>query len=188
VAEEVPSAPTNPEVDPDPFSVGLTILSLIFAGGSYLETRRQNNYASAQAREDFRRAWFDARRTLIHARRIVEEFNTYVLEDNFGRVEFGFGKIRLMIDRGRAQQLRRLHGNAHTTAEHLADDLDRLADHLDSSYQGKVDEIMNLLKQVALLPENYRSVITTARQALDLYEDLLDDIGERERLEQPSRP
>src|SRR3954467_15557270 len=121
VITEIRSGPQ--EIDPDPFSVGITILSLMFAGGSYLEARKQNNQAGAQARVDFRKAWFDARPTLIHARRIVEEFNTYVAGANFGRVQFGFGNIRLMIDRGRAQQLRRLHGNAHTTAEHMADDL-----------------------------------------------------------------
>ena len=172
--------PDDPDIDPDPFSVGITILSLIFAGGSYLEARRAREAAGAQARNDFRSAWFDARRTLIHARRIIEEFNTYVSEDNFGRVEFGFGKIRLQIDRGRALQLRRLHGNAHTTAEHMADDLDRLADHLDASYQERIDAILALLRQISQFPQNYREVVTTARGALDLYEALINDIGDRE--------
>jgi len=157
----------------------------MFAGGSYLEARKQNNQAGAQARVDFRKAWFDARRTLIHARRIVEEFNTYVAEDNFGRVQFGFGNIRLMIDRGRAQQLRRLHGNAHTTAEHMADDLDRLGDHLDASYQERIESIMTLLKEVNQFPANYRAVVMKAREALDLYEELITDVGEKENLEQP---
>ena len=151
-----------------------------------METRRQNNVAAAAAaRVEFRKAWFDARRTLIHARRIVEEFNTYVSEDNFGRVEFGFGKIRLQIDRGRAQQLRRLHGNAHTTAEHMADDLDRLADHLDASYQERIDAVIALLREINQFPANYRAVVMKAREALELYEELVTDVGERENLEQP---
>ena len=172
------------DVDPDPFSVGISIMALIFAGGSYLEARRTKQVAGAQARSDFRAAWFNSRRTLIHARRIVEEFNTYVSEDNFGRTEFGFGRIRLQIDRGRAQQLRRLHGNANITAEHMADDLDRLADHLDTRYQNRIDAILALLTEVKQFPENYRDVVTTGRKALDPYEGLINEVGDREDLEQ----
>jgi hypothetical protein len=178
IVAEIP--PEDEDIDPDPFSVGITILSLIFAGGSYLEARRANALAGSQARQDFKAAWYDSRRTLIHARRIVEEFNTYVSEDNFGRIEFGFGKVRLQIDRGRAQQLRRLHGNAHTTAEHMADDLDRLAEHLDASYQERIEAIMGLLREITGFPANYREVVTKARGALDLYEDLINDVGEKE--------
>jgi hypothetical protein len=145
-----------------------------------LEARRTRELAGNQARQEFRGAWFDAQRTLIHARRIVEEFNTYVAEDNFGRIEFGFGKVRLQIDRGRAQQLRRLHGNAHTTAEHMADDLDRLADHLSGDYQARIDEILTLLREISQFPGNYRDVVSTARRALDLYEALINEIGDRE--------
>ena len=179
-----PSQPDDDLIDPDPFAIAFTLLAIVFAGGSYLETRRQTDFMESRVREDFRRAWFDSRRTLIHARRVTEEFATYAAEDKFGTVQFLFGNVKLTIDKGRAQQLRRLHGNAHTTAEHMADDLDRLADGLGPESQETIDQIHSELKGIKEFPENYIAVIRTARRAIDLYQKLVDEVGEREKFEE----
>lgn len=131
---QIDGANQQQSVDPDPFGIGFAILSVIFGGAAYLEARRQRQFLERQAKEDFRRVWYDAKRTLIHARRIIEEFATYVSEDTFGGSEFLFGKVRLKVDPERAGQLRRLHANAHVTASHLSDSLDELLAFLDSEY------------------------------------------------------
>ena len=170
-------------IDPDPFAIAFGILSVVFAGGAYLEERRQREIQEEQARNAFRRAWFESRRTLIHARRVVEEFATYVSEDRLGTTEFLFGKVKLTLGRGRATQLRRLHGNAHVTAQNLADDLDTISDYLGSEYTSQIEAIHTLLGQVKGFPENYRGVVRLARSALDVYEDLIEAIGEGEGFE-----
>jgi hypothetical protein len=182
--EELLPPSADDAIDPDPFAIGFTILGILFAGGSYLETRRQHAFIETQAQNEFRRAWFECRRTLIHARRVVEEFATYVAEDNFGTREFIFGKVRLTVDTGRAQQLKRLHGNAHTTAEHMADDLDRLANFLSAAYQPQIEAINKHLMEMTQLPDRYREVITVARNALVLYEDLVNAVEDAEKFEE----
>ncbi len=67
----------------------------------------------------------------------------------------------------------------------MADDLDRLADHLDASYQERIDAVIALLREINQFPANYRAVVMKAREALELYEELVTDVGERENLEQP---
>jgi hypothetical protein len=171
------------DIDPDPFAIAFGILSVVFAGGAYLEQRRQREVQEEQGRAEFRRAWYESRRTLIHARRVVEEFATYVSEDRLGTTEFLFGKVRLTVDRGRANQLRRLHGNAHTTAQNLADNLDAISDFLGQEYDPQVEAIHSLLVSVTGFPENYRATVRLARSALDVYEDLIEAIGERENFE-----
>jgi hypothetical protein len=171
------------DIDPDPFAIAFGILGVVFAGGAYLEQRRQREIHEEQARTEFRRAWYESRRTLIHARRVVEEFATYVSEDRLGTVEFLFGKVRLTLERGRANQLRRLHGNAHVTAQNLADNLDAISDFLGQEYNPQVEAIHSLLASVTGFPENYRATVRLARSALDVYEDLIEAIGERERFE-----
>jgi len=171
------------DIDPDPFAIAFGILGVVFAGGAYLEQRRQREVQEEQGRGEFRQAWYESRRTLIHARRVVEEFATYVSEDRLGTTQFLFGKVRLTVDRGRAHQLRRLHANAHQTALNLADNLDAISDFLGQEYSPQVEAIHNLLGSVTGLPENYRAAVRLARSALDVYEDLIEAIGERERFE-----
>jgi hypothetical protein len=172
------------DTDPDPFAIGLGILGILFAGGAYLEARRQREFQERHTRDQFRRAWFEARRTLLHARRVIEEFATYVEEDDFGTRDFLFGRVRLQIDVGRAAQLRRLHGNAHNTAQHLADNLDEIANHLDAQYQPLIDSLDRRLREIVELPPDYRALVRTARDVLTEYETLIGDIGRREGFDQ----
>lgn len=165
------------EIDPDPFTIGLGIFAIIISGGGYLEARRQREFIERQAQESFRRAWFEARRTLIHARRAIEEFATYVGEDGYGARAFTFGSVKLTLDRGRAEELRRLHANALTTAKYMADNVDTLADFLGSGYQGIIDQIMQKLTGQQL-PKSYDEVVGLAREGLALFETLIQQVGE----------
>ena len=173
------------EVDPDPFAIGLALFALLFSGGSYLETRRQRQYMERQAKEDFRSSYFNAKRTLIHGRRVVDEFATYVRQEGFGVREFTFGSVQLRLDVGRAQALRRLHGQAHMTAQHLGDNLDDMANFLDEGYQELVTGIHEELTQIKTLPANYDDVVDSASHAVDLYERLVVEVGNREKFEEP---
>jgi hypothetical protein len=169
----------KPQIDPDPFGIAFALLSLIFAGGCYLETRRNRQYLERQAKEDFRKIWFRAKRTLIHAKRITEEFATHVQEEAFGEANFVFGTIKLTIDQDKAQQLRRIHGNAQTTAMHMADDLDDLSNYLSTDYKEQIDAIQNKLKEQTL-PHSYDAVLILARDAIELYDNLINEVGKKE--------
>jgi hypothetical protein len=169
-------------IDPDPFTIGLGIFGALAGGGAFLETRRQRQYAQQQGRSAFRGAWFAARRTLIHFKGQIDEFETYMLEDGYGRSAFRIGAVRLEVDRGRHRALRRLRGQVLVTSSHMGDDLDDLSEYLGAEYQVEVDAILEHLRELEL-PERYRDLIRTAREAFELYTDLLDAVAEREGFE-----
>ena len=177
-------APRFPEapVDPDPFTIGLGIFAAIAGGGAFLEARRQRELLQEQERNTFRSAWFSARRTLIHFKQQIDEFETYMFEDGYGRKEFRIGAVRLSVDVGRRKALRRLRGQTLMTANFMGDHLDELSDHLGPEYHDHVEEILARLGDFKL-PETYAQVITLAREAFQMYSDLLDEIAEREGFE-----
>lgn len=166
-------------VDPDPFAIGFALMGLLFSGGAYLEIRRQRMLTQQQRTGEYRQAWFKSWRTLIHARRVLEEFATYVAEDGYGDQPFLFGKARMNMGRERVDALRRLHGNDQTTASHMADDLDALSEYLDAEYRPQVDAIHEKLTDLQL-PHTYDAVLILVRDAVGLYEALVDRIGSRE--------
>lgn len=166
-------------VDPDPFSIALGIFQIVAAGGTFLESRRQRSFVDRTQRESFRASWFAARRTLIHFERVIDEFETYMLEDDYGAMVFRIGAVRLAVDRGRHQALRRLHGQTTTTASFMADNLDDLSDHLGPDDRDRVEGLLDQLSRI-VLPEQYRDVIRVARDALEGYRRLLDEIDTRE--------
>jgi hypothetical protein len=102
-----------------------------------------------------------------------------MLEDNYGRTVFRIGAVRLTVDRFRHQSLRRLRGQALTTARFMGENLDDLSEHLGAEYQPDVDTVLAALGAFDL-PATYREVVTQARRAFDVYSDLLDAIAERE--------
>lgn len=169
-------------IDPDPFTIGLGIFSAMAGGGAFLETRRSREHVQQQSRDAFRAAWFRARRTLIHFKSQVDEFETYMLEDGYGRNAFRIGAVRLEIDRGRHQSLRRLRGQALVTASHMGDDLDDLSEFLTADYQEQVDAILDRLRECEL-PALYRDLVVAARESIVLYSDLLEAIETGEGFE-----
>lgn len=167
-------------IDPDPFSIGLGLIQIISAGATFLEARRQRQAVEQGQVERFRSAWFQAKRSMIFFKRTADEFETYMLEGGYGRREFRMGAVRLYLERNQHQAMRRLHGQTMQTASHLADDLDDLSDFLGPADQDRIDAIHERLRQIDTFPANYRAVITMSREVIQLYQDLIDDVGERE--------
>ena len=165
--------------DPDPFGWGISLLSALFSGASYLETRRQNRLTAEEREGRFRRTWFSARRTVIHSRRVVEEFATYVQELGFGSDEFRFGGRRLDLPREVVKDIRRLHANCLMNATHLADDLDDLSEFLDSAYSPIIKRIQDRLTE-AQMPHTYDAIVVLVKDGVSLYEELLREVSKQE--------
>ena len=179
-----PESESNPDggettIDPDPFSIGLGLITVLAAAGGFLESRRRRQVIEQSQRQEFRSAWFRARRSLIFFQQAVSEFETYVLEEGFGRRSFRIGSIRLEVDAGRHHALRRLHGQTMTTANRAADSFDELSNFLGPEDLEQVDRVTTRLAEIEF-PADYRGVITMSREALALLTDLLEDIGDRE--------
>ena len=170
-------------VDPDPFIIGLGILQIVAAGGAFLESRRQRRELQRAQRQQFRATWYEARRSVIFLKRTADEFETYMFEGAYGRRQFRIGAVRLSVDPVQHQAMRRMHGQTMKTAQHLADDLDDLSNYLGTEDQQRIDAIHDRLNRIDHLPDQYRDVIQLAREAVQLYSDLLDDVGEREQFE-----
>jgi len=170
--------------DPDPFTIGLGLFAALAGGGAFLEARRQRQFAERQQRDRFRAAWFNAKRALIHFGRNIDEFETYMLEDEYGGKFFRIGSVRLVVDANRHHALRRLKGQTITTANVMSDAIDDLSEFLGQPYQGAVQEVLDQLSKVGTIPERYSEVIRAARKARDLYDGLLNHIGETEGFEQ----
>ncbi|HEX8003272.1 MAG TPA: hypothetical protein VF519_11315 [Mycobacteriales bacterium] len=171
-------------VDPDPFSIGIAIFSTFASGAAFLETRRQRQHLEHAERRNFRAAWYDARRSLIFFRRSLDEFETYMLEDGYGRRAFRIGAVRVTVDGRRKHQMRRLKGQALTTANNLSDNLDDLSDYLGAADQAAVDGLLTRLGEIERLPDRYSDLVRLGREVALLYDDLLEGIAEREGFEE----
>jgi len=180
-----PSAVVH-KFDPDPFTIGLGIFAALAGGGAFLEARRQRQLVERQHRDRFRAAWFNARRALIYFGRNIDEFETYVLEDDYGGKSFRIGSVRLTVDPDRHRALRRLKGQAMTTANVMSDAIDDLCEFLGPEYRSPIETVLDHLRQIGAIPERYSELIRAAREARKLYDDLLNQIGETERFEQNS--
>jgi len=184
VARIEPSA-LAPKFDPDPFTIGLGIFAALAGGGAFPEARRQRQLVERQHRDRFRAAWFNARRALIYFGRNIDEFETYVFEDDYGGKSFRIGSVRLTVDPDRHRSLRRLKGQAMTTANVMSDAID-LCEFLGPDYQSSIQKVLDQLRQIGAIPERYSELIRAAREARKLYDDLLNQIGEKEQFEQSS--
>ncbi len=172
--------------DPDPFTIGLGLFAALAGGGAFLETRRQRQLVERQQRERFRGAWFQCKRALIFFGRAIDEFETYMLEDDYGGKAFRIGAVRLTVDNNRHHALRRLRGQAMTTANVMSDTIDDLCEFLGPDYQSAVQEVLDQLGEIGKVPERYSEVIRAARRARELYDKLLNNIGTKEDFEQIS--
>ena len=176
---------TAPEqIDPDPFSIGIAIFSAMAGGAAFLEARRSRVHQEQSQRQAFRAAWFDTRRSLIFFKRAVDEFETFMIEDGYARRAFRIGAVRLTVARQRKQQMRRLRGQSLMTANNLADNLDDLSEFLGPDDQALVDRILTRLAEIGQLPDRYLDLIRLGREAVDLYDDLLQHVSDREGFEE----
>ena len=81
--------------------------------------------------------------------------------------------------------MRRLKGQAMTTANVMSDAID-LCEFLGPDYQSSIQKVLDQLRQIGAIPERYSELIRAAREARKLYDDLLNQIGEKEQFEQSS--
>jgi hypothetical protein len=108
-----------------------------------------------------------------------------MLEDDYAESAFRIGAVRITVDRGRHQVLRRLKGQAMTTANVLTDTIDDLSEFLGTDDQEMIERILDELAQIEL-PTRYSDVIRSARKGRELYAELLSSVGEREGFERTS--
>lgn len=174
---------TDLDVDPDPFGIGIGIFAAMVSGASFLEARRQGQFLQQQQRGSYRAAWFEARRSVIFFERSLDVFETYMLEDGYGRRAFRVGSVRLVVSAQRAQEMRRLRGQALTTAHRLGDTLDDLSDFLGPEQQADVTAIISGLNEMGLFPERYADLVTNGRAVVALYNGLLEAVADREGFE-----
>ena len=167
-------------LDPDPFAIGLGLIQIISAGATFLEARRQRQQVEQGQRDRFRATYYESKRSLIFFKRTADEFETFMFEGGYARKSFRMGSIRISLEPRQHHAMRRLHGQAMTTANHLADDLDELSDFLGPSDQKSIEAIRNRLSQIDRFPESYRDVVILAREVIALYEALIEGVGERE--------
>ena len=167
-------------IDPDPFAIALGIMGVVAGGAAFLETRRSRQFQERTHRDRFRAAWFDSRRTLIHFQQVLAEFEAYMLEDGYGGMVFRLGAVQLRVDPRKHHALRRIHGQTLTTANYLADNIDRLSEYLGPEDQELVDHIKEQLAEMTI-PERFGQVVRLARQGHTLFAELLESIDDRER-------
>jgi hypothetical protein len=175
-----PAAPDD--IDPDPFMIGIAIFSCVASGGAFLEARRTRQLSELKNRGEFRGAWYASNRSLIHFKQATDEFETYIFEDHYGGKDFTIGAVRLNVDFRRKQALRRLKGQALITANILSDNVDDPSEFLGDEYQEAITELLGHLSTIGF-PQSYRELISKAREAINLYAELLEDIGTREQFE-----
>lgn len=164
------------EVDPDPFSIGLALLGLVVAGGSFLETRRQRQLQIERDTNRYRTRWYNARRTLLTAHQVVDEFQTFVAGRGFGDNEFGFGQVRLSMSRNDVRQFRSMMRRIGTATNAMAADIDALSEFLGPENQDLVNEIMEKVEENQR-PHSYDAVIILAKDAIDSFDQLIEQIG-----------
>jgi hypothetical protein len=80
--------------------------------------------------------------------------------------------------------MRRLQGQSLTTANNLSDDLDRLSEFLGPQDQELVDRIITRLSEIGQLPDRYVDLVTLGREAVNLYDDLLQHVSDVEGFEE----
>ncbi|MDQ1710889.1 MAG: hypothetical protein QOE45_339 [Frankiaceae bacterium] len=172
------------QVDPDPFSIGITLFAAMVTGASFIETRRQTGLLQRNRREAFRAAWYGARRSVLFFEHALDEFETHVLQDGYGARSFQVGTVRLVLSRSRADELRMLHDEALTAARHLRDRLSTLSDFLGPDDQDPVTTILTEVAGLPAMPARFADVVTQGRTVAGMYHDLLADLAARHGFEE----
>ncbi len=174
-------------VDPDPFLFGTALLGMIFAGVSYLDSRRQTSLMELQLmREDdryrrrFRQKYFASERALFQAREVTDQFESRMIENDFADSVFAYGERRLFVSRDQVRGLRGLVRRIHSVADSMSMCLDELSEFLGPEHQRNIDRIHERVREQQR-PHTYDALVLLANDAIDLYAELLDDINEQEQ-------
>lgn len=106
-----------------------------------------------------------------------------MLEDNYGGKSFRIGAVRLTVDADRRHSLRRLKGQTMTTANVMSDAIDDLCEFLGPEYQPQIQHVLEQIATIGTIPDRYTELVRAARKARELYDNLLNEIGEKEGFE-----
>ena len=161
----------RPDIDPDPFTIGIGVFTAMVSGVGWLEMRRQTKQSDERDRNAFRAAWFTSRRAVIGFRGLLDEF---------GARSFRLGVVRLVLDGGRARDLWRLRDRAWDVGRELGSSLDALSEHLGAEYAPLVDEAHRAFQSIGAMPDRFTGLVRQGRAAVEAYSSLLDAIAERE--------
>ena len=88
-----------------------------------------------------------------------------MLEDNYGGKSFRIGSVRLTVDAGRHHSLRRLRGQALTTANVISASIAELSELLGVEYQADIQSLLDNLAEIGKVPERYSEVVKAGRRA-----------------------
>lgn len=167
------------EVDPDPFSIGLALLGLIFSGASFLEARLQRQQQLERDTNRYRTRWYNAKRTLLSARQVVDESQSFIAQHGCGDDSFGFGEVRLALTRNEVKNCRAMIKRISAATNSMAADIDALSEFLGPDNQELINRIMDKVKENQR-PHSYDAVIILVKDAIDSFEQLIGDIGSLE--------
>ena len=162
-------------VDPDPFVIGLALLSLAVSGATFLENRRHWSIQRQQDRNRFRTGWYNAKRTLLRAKEVIDEFQSFTSEHDYGEQSFGFGQVRLILTRGEARRLRGMIRSTNSVTNAMAAHVDALSEFLGPEHQGSIEAIMKRVEENQR-PHSYDAVILLAKDAISSFEELLNEL------------
>ena len=130
--------PQQPDIDPDPFTIGMGVMMLVFTAGTYLETRRSSaNLASIrgaltqETHRRFRTRWYRARQAVLTARELTEEYQEFIRYQGIEDYEFRFGAARLNLRRRRVNDMKGLCKRMGRATSDLATHIDNLSDFID---------------------------------------------------------
>ena len=190
----------NEEVDPDPFVLGLGILTLVFTAGMYLEARRSNKTSalaaayqnnpqplSTRERGIYRSRWYEAQRALSRGRELVEGYQELIQHYRLESEAFRFGSSRLRVSRADVRDLQRMAAQIGKATSALATHIDRLSEFLDDEDFQYVESIRDVLEENQQ-PHSFDAVILLALRSLDLFDELLGEIGLREGFGESASP
>ncbi len=194
----------NEEIDPDPFVLGLGILTLVFTAGMYLEARRsnkaltgsvdiltsyQNNPQSLSTRERgiYRSRWYESQRALSRGRELVEGYQELIQHYRLEHEAFRFGSSRLRVSRADVRDLQRMATQIGRATSSLATHIDRLSEFLDDEDFQYVESIRDVLEENQQ-PHSFDAVVLLALRSLDLFDELLGEIGRREGFGESAPP
>ena len=164
-------------VDPDPFSIGLALMGVVFAGATFLEGRRRYALVQQQDRNRFRVRWYQAKHTLLRAREVIGAIEAFTSQYNYGGMEFAYGVVRLPLTRRDAKRLRTMLRTTNTIANSMVAHIDDLSDYIGPEHQETINKMMDKVTENQR-PHSYDAVIIVARDAIDLFDELLTALEE----------
>ncbi len=184
-----PQFPQQPDIDPDPFTIGMGVMMLIFTAGTYLEARRSSAALAAlrqhadtrvsQDRSRFRTRWYRARQAVLTARELTEEYQDFIRYQGIEDYGFRFGEARLILSRAHVNAIKGLSRRMSRATNDLANHIDDLSNFIDDRDEQLISDILEAIAN-GQQPHSHDAIAILALQAITLFDRLLLAISNRE--------